>query len=552
MNIKNENLTPDYVFESSWEVCNIVGGIYTVLSSKAKTMVDKYKDNVIFIGPDLWKETSCPCFKEDKTLLQDWEKHACEKDNLKIKAGRWQVPGKPVTILVDFDGFYPSRNEIYTHMWNRYGVDSLHAYGDYDESCMFAYAVGKVIESFYNFHRLDGKNVIAHFNEWMLGMGALYVEEHLHKVGTLFTTHATTVGRSIAGNGKPLYNQLAKYNGDQMAVELNVEAKHSIEKTAAHTVDCFTTVSAITARESKQLLGREPFVTPNGFEKGFIPKGKKYDEKKEAAHDKLVHVAERLLGYKLKKDTLLIATSGRYEYRNKGLDVFIDSLAKLNEVKQLKRDVVAFIMVPAWVKEPRTDLLAQLESKQAAVAPLPEPYITHWLHDMENDKIINQMKYLNIHNQKTDKVKIIFVPSYLKGDDGIFNMKYYDLLIGLNLTVFPSYYEPWGYTPHESIAFSVPTITTNLAGFGMWMYREGDERGMDDGAEVIVRDDYNFAEASSDICNRIYEMTTKTKQQEVNLKKKAQERANLADWEHFFVYYEEAYSEALNAAKKRR
>lgn len=550
--MKETNITPDYIFETSWEVCNMVGGIYTVLSSRAKTMVDKYKDNVIFIGPDIYEDKPRADFKEDKKLLKEWTKHALDKDNLQLKVGRWQIPGKPIAVLVDFKQFYNSKNDIYGHMWNRYGVDSMQAYGDYDEACMFAYATGKVIESYYNYFKLQDKNVIAHFNEWMLGMGALYVEEHLPKVATIFTTHATTVGRSIAGNGKPLYNQLSKYNGDQMASELGVVAKHSVEKATAHAVDCFTTVSAITARESKQLLGREPLVTPNGFEKGFIPKGKKYSEKRDEARKKLILVAERLLGYKLKKDTVLIGTSGRYEYRNKGLDVFVDSLARLNNVKQLKKEVVAFIMVPAWTKEAREDLKAQLGAKQSTVAPLPEPYITHWLHDMDNDKVINQIKYLNLGNKKEDKVKIIFVPSYLNGDDGIFNMKYYDLLIGLNLTVFPSYYEPWGYTPHESIAFSVPTITTTLAGFGMWMYREGDERGMDDGAEVVVRDDYNFIEVSSDICNRIYEMTTKTPEQEESLRKKALERADLADWEHFFCFYEEAYSTALDEAKKRR
>lgn len=542
---------PEYIFEASWEVCNIVGGIYTVLSSRAQTMVKKHGDKVIFIGPELWKETPNKVFKEDKKLYAAWREYAEKEDKLKVRIGRWQVPGKPIAILVEFTDLYACKDEIYAHMWQRYGVDSLHAYGDYDEACMFAYMTGKVIESFYKFYKLDSVNVVAHFNEWMLGMGALYVNEHLPKVGTIFTTHATTVGRSIAANGKPLYNQLMKYNGDQMATELNVEAKHSLEKTTAHVVDCFTTVSGITARESKQLLGRNPLVTPNGFEKGFIPKGKKYEEKRAVARETLMHVAERLLGYKLKKDALLVGTSGRYEYRNKGLDVFVDVLAKLRNVKQLKREVVAFIMVPAWVKGPREDLIDQLNKKQSDVKPLIEPYITHWLHNMEEDKIINQMKYLDIHNAKDDKVKIIFVPSYLKGDDGIFNMPYYDLLIGLDLTVFPSYYEPWGYTPHESIAFSVPTITTSLAGFGLWMYREGDERGMDDGAEVIVRDDYNFVEASSDICNRIYEMTIKTKEQEDKLRKKALERANFADWEHFFKFYEEAYNMALEAAKNR-
>lgn len=543
--------TPEFIFETSWEVANMVGGIYTVLSSRAKIMVDKYKDQVVFIGPDVWGKEPNPWFKEDKRLLSAWRKVAESNDELKIKVGRWQVPGKPITILVDFEQYYKDKDAIYGHMWNRYGVDSIDAYGDYDESCMFAYASGRVMESYYTYHKLETKKVVAHFNEWMLGMGALYVNEHLPKVGTLFTTHATTVGRSIAGNGKPLYNQLAKYNGDQMSHELNVAAKHSLEKTAAHAVDCFTTVSGITARESKQLLGREPLVTPNGFEKGFVPKGAEFEKKRKAAKKKMKDVAERLLGYSLKRNTMFIATSGRYEYRNKGIDVFVDALSKLSNVKQLKKDVVAFVMVPAWVKEAREDLKEQLAAKKADVKPLSDPFITHWLHNMEEDNLLNQLKYLNMLNAEEDKVKVIFVPSYLNGDDGIFNMKYYDLLIGLDLTVFPSYYEPWGYTPHESIAFSVPTITTTLSGFGMWMRHEGDEVGMSDGAEVVVRDDYNFIEASSDICNRIYEMTTKTAKEEDTLRAKALERADLADWEHFFKYYEEAYATALINAEKR-
>ena len=548
---KNQK-TPDFVFEASWEVCNKVGGIYTVLSSKAKTMIGKYKkDNVIFIGPDVWKENPSPWFKEDIKLLASWKKTATEKDGLKIKIGKWQVPGNPIAILVDFDQYYANKDSLYGHIWEKYSVNSLHAYGDYDEACMFAYASAKVIESFYKYNKLDSKNVIAHFDEWMMGMGLLHINEHLPKVATVFTTHATTVGRSIAGNGKPLYNELSKYNGDQMSQELGVEAKHSLEKVTAHTSDCFTTVSAITARESKFLLERTPEVTPNGFEKGFIPKGEEYTKKQKEARDKMLLVAERLLGYSLKKDTMLIATSGRYEYRNKGLDVFIDSLARLNKTKGLKKEVVAFIMVPGWVKEAREDLQTQMKAKKADIYPLHEPYVTHWLHNMQGDQVLNQLRFLNLNNKKTDKVKVIFVPSYLNGNDGIFDMAYYDLLIGMNLTVFPSYYEPWGYTPHESIAFSIPTITTTLAGFGMWMHREGDERGMIDGAEVVVRDDYNFVEVSSDICNRIFEMTTKTEKEKLALGAKALERADLADWKHFYQYYEEAYALALENTEKR-
>jgi len=549
--MQEEKMKPDYVFETSWEVCNKVGGIYTVLSSKARTMTMLYADNIIFIGPERGKDSNL-FFKEDPDLLKDWKNYATTKDRLAIRIGRWDVPGQPVTVLVDFDQYFSKKNTIYAEMWNKFKVDSLNAYGDYDESCIFAYATGLVIESFYNYHQLNEKKVIAHFNEWMLGMGLLYVKDHLPNIATVFTTHATSIGRSIAGNGKPLYNYLSSYDGDQMARELNIEAKHSIEKRAAQFSDCFTTVSEITAKECKQLLGREPVVTPNGFEKDFIPTGEQFEKKRELARKKLINVAEELVGYDIDPDALLIATSGRYEYKNKGLDVFIDAMGKLNHVKQLNKDILAFILVPAWIKGPRADLQNRIKLNSPNTnTSLNRPYLTHWLHDLQDDPIVKQINYLNMQNEKEDKVKIIFVPSYLTGNDGIFNMQYYDLLIGMDVTVFASYYEPWGYTPHESIAFSVPTITTNLSGFGMWMKRLGDKRGMDDGAEVIKRDDYNYAEVSEDICNFVFEMTTKSVEQENILRTAAANRAAEADWSHFFIYYENAYNNALNEVVKR-
>lgn len=548
----NKFSRPDYVFETSWEVCNKVGGIYTVLSSKARTMTELYKNNVIFIGPDKIKDQN-PWFKDDDQLLHEWRLEASIKCQLGIRVGRWNVPGNPITILIDFDKLYASKNDIYSQMWSKYGVDSLHAYGDYDESCMFAYATGLIIENYYKYFKLDNQKVIAHFNEWMLGMGLLYVKNHLPDVATVFTTHATSIGRSIAGNGKPLYNYLTSYDGDQMARELNMVSKHSIEKIAANNADCFTTVSDITAKECRQLLQREPLVTPNGFEKDFIPKGDEFESKRKKARAKLINVAENLIGRDIDQDALLVATSGRYEYKNKGLDVFINALGKLNNIKQLNKDIIAFILVPAWVKEPRADLQCRLQNnEQSTEAPLDRPYLTHWINNIENDAIINELKYLDLQNKKDDKVKVIFVPSYLTGNDGIFNMAYYDLLIGMDVTVFASYYEPWGYTPHESIAFSVPTITTTLSGFGLWMKKLGDKRGMDDGAEVIRRDDYNFNEVSEDICNDVFEMTTKSNEQENILRQEAAERAALADWSHFYKYYEDAYEIALQQAQSRK
>lgn len=221
--------TPEYLFESSWEVCNKVGGIYTVLSTKAHTLQRSFKDKLIFIGPDVWTDTNAPDFIEDDVLFADWKTYTKTTENLKVKVGRWNVPGTPPVILVDFKPFFKEKDSFFFSMWESFRVDSIHAYGDYDESCIFAYAVGKVIESFYHFYKLENKKVAALFNEWMLGMGALYIKKQLPAVATLFTTHATSIGRSIAGNNKALYAYMDGYNGDQMAGELNMEAKHSLE-----------------------------------------------------------------------------------------------------------------------------------------------------------------------------------------------------------------------------------------------------------------------------------------------------------------------------------
>ncbi len=550
----NLKYIPDYIFESSWEVCNKVGGIYTVLSSRANTLQKEHKDKIIFIGPDIWNEEESPWFKEDETLHKEWRIHADEKERLTVRIGRWQVPGEPIAVLVNFNKFYKQKNDIYGQMWRLFGVDSMPAYGDYDDSSMFAYAVGNVIESFYTYYKLNSQHVVAHFNEWMLGMGALYVKQFVPKIATIFTTHATSIGRSIAGNNLPLYKHFSEYNGDQMAQELNMVSKHSIEKIAAHNVDCFTTVSDITARECEQLLEKRPdIVTPNGFEKGFIPKKAAYTKQRADARATLIRVTEALLGYPVASKSLLVALSGRYEYKNKGIDVFIDSLNKLRDNQSLKKDIVAFIMVPAWVKKYRNDLQYRLQEDGpiSANAALEFPFLTHNMHQPENDPVLSQIKQLGFTNSKEERVKIIFVPSYLNGDDGIFNTSYYDLLIGLDATVFPSYYEPWGYTPHESIAFSIPTVTTSLSGFGAWATKMGDSEGIDDGVAVIRRDEDNYDEVSDKIAETLIGLSQKKKKEIGETRDAALSLADSADWEHFIGYYEQAYNIALHSSIER-
>ena len=543
---------PDYIFESSWEVCNKVGGIYTVLSTRAKTLQDTIKDRIIFIGPDFWKEEESLYFKEDNTLFADWQWQAKE-DGLDIRVGRWTVPGEPIAILVDFNPFFAKKNEIYGWLWEHYQVDSLHAYGDYDEASMFSYAAAKVVESFYHHYLNQDQKVIYHANEWMCGLGALYLNHHLPAIGTVFTTHATSIGRSIAGNQKPLYDYLFAYNGDQMAGELNMQSKHSIEKQTALHVDCFTTVSDITAKECVELLDKPvDVVLPNGFDDSFVPKAATFTKKRKEARRRLLEVANTLLGEQLDDNTLIVSTSGRYEFRNKGIDVFIEAMNRLSHDNDLKKKVVAFIEVPGWVGEPRADLGERLSKGGSYDTPLEYPQLTHWLHNMDHDKVLGMMNYHQMHNAKDSNVKVIFIPCYLDGKDGILNMSYYDIVLGNDLCIYPSYYEPWGYTPLESVAFKVPCITTDLAGFGLWANSVFGKYGeIEDGVKVIHRTDYNYSEVADAIKETVLAYSRFTKQQVDASRKQASALSKKALWSEFIKNYYVAYDIALRRAEER-
>ena len=562
-------LKPDYIFESSWEVCNKVGGIYTVLSTRAKTLQEAHQDKVIFIGPGLWKredgnytKEESPYFREDKSLFADWQWEAKE-NGLQVRVGRWTVPGEPIAILVDFVPYFEKKNDIYAWLWEKYQVDSLHAYGDYDEASMFSYAAALVVESFYKWKEERGEwnentKVIYHANEWMCGLGALYINNKLPQIGTIFTTHATSIGRSIAGNMKPLYDYLFAYNGDQMAGELNMQSKHSIEKQTAHHVDCFTTVSDITAKECVELLDKPvDVVLPNGFDDSFVPSAAQFTKKRKAARKRLLDVANALLGEQLDDDTLIVSTSGRYEFRNKGIDVFVEAMNRLLREKDLKKKVVAFIEVPGWVGEPRKDLQERLsqmtQDTPVFTTPLDVPQVTHWLHNMSHDNVLGMMKYFDMHNRKDDHVKVIFLPCYLDGKDGILNMTYYDIVLGNDLCIYPSYYEPWGYTPLEAVAFKVPCITTDLAGFGLWANSVFGRYGeIQDGVKVIHRTDYNYSEVADYIKDTVAEFSAFTKKQVDEARKHASELSKKALWREFIKYYEEAYDIALRKAEERK
>lgn len=545
-------MTPDFIFESSWEVCNKVGGIYTVLSTRAKTLQEQFPDKVVFIGPDVWQGKENPLFLEDAKMWRPWVRKAAES-GIGVRVGRWNIPGQPCAVLVDFQPYFARKNELYGAAWADYQVDSLHAYGDYDEASMFSYAAALVVESFYRAKLASKRKVVYQAHEWMTCLGALYIRKCVPEIATIFTTHATTIGRSIAGNNKPLYEYLWAYNGSQMAAELNVEAKHSVERQTAFNVDCFTTVSDVTGRECAELLDKRcDVILPNGFEADFVPTGAAFTRQRKAARAKILQVANALTGATFTDDTLIVATSGRYEYRNKGIDVFLEAAYRSLYNYELQRPVLMLVQVPAWMESPRADLQERLRVGGTYDTALPEPVITHNLHEAWNDPVLNFLRSHGMKNDAESRVKVIFVPCYLDGKDGIFNMPYYDLLIGDDLAAYPSYYEPWGYTPLEAVAFHVPCITTSLSGYGVWACQTiGHDAHLEDGTEVIPRNDYNGQEVADLLSNAIARYAAMDKKAVDAARRGAGKLAEKALWKNFIKYYYEAYDVALRNAKAR-
>ena len=544
--MSNARLAPDFLFEASWEVCNKVGGIHTVISTKAQTVTRKFGDRYILIGPDLSHEGTNSEFEEDQTLLKAW-RQAVYSEGLRIRIGRWKIKGEPLAVLVDFTSLIPRKDEILTKLWESYHVDSLSGQWDYIEPVLFGYAAGTVIASYVKTFCSPTEKIVAHFHEWMSAAGGLYLRKYAPYVATVFTTHAKVMGRCIAGNRLPLYSDLAKFNADELARQFNVTAKHSIEKTAAANHDAFLTVSDITANECKFLLGREPDgITPNGFENDFVWTGEEYYAKRDEARKALIAVAEACLGCRFASEPLIVGTSGRYEFRNKGIDVFIESLKKLAASDKLRREVLAYITVPAGNRGPRPDLQAHLADPAQPIDPAQYAHSTHLLENPAWDPIVNALKD-SILTTPESKVKVIFVPTYLNRADGIFDKDYYELLAGMDLTVFPSYYEPWGYTPLESIAFSVPTITTTLAGFGIWAEKHREHAGV----EVIRRDDYNDREVEEQIADALVRFAALDDKHVNEVRVSAADLSATALWEHLYPAYEQAYSEAVESSVVR-
>lgn len=546
----DDNRYPDFIFEISWEVCNKIGGIYTVLATKAARIQEKFGDNYILIGPDVWKETrENPDFLEDKTLFPAWRERA-DAEGIKCRIGRWNIPTQPIAILVDFTPLFSLKDSVFAEFWETYELDSITGHWDYIEPALFGYAAGKLIESFAHNHLNAHDQAVAHFHEWMTGMGVLYLRKYAPYLGTVFTTHATVLGRSIAGHGMPLYQDMGGFKPDAMASSLGVRSKYSLELLSARHADSFTTVSDLTAKECGYFLGKMPdLITPNGFDESYMPDPGEAGRKRTIARESLLKVARAATGQVLPEDAMLVLTSGRYEFRNKGLDVLLDAMAIMQARSHQDRPLVIFFMVPANQTGPNPVLAARLNSQTVEDEYLPE-ILTHHLHDASHDPIYSRLVQMGLSETGRNGLYALFTPAYLNGADGIYGLDYYELLAGFDLSVFPSYYEPWGYTPMESLAYGVPAITTSMTGFGRWM--ENLHPGLGNALHVVLREEGKDAEVALRLADIIYQHLQMEDAVRASASLQAFELSHSARWSKLVVHYHEAYDIALKDVGSRR
>lgn len=537
------------LFEVSWEVGNKVGGIHTVVSTKAKTLVERLGDEYVAIGPwILTGGSDSEVFTEEK-LYSDFCEN-CRAMGVPVRIGRWNIPGSPLTILVEFSGLFAKKDEILAKLWDEWKVDSIEGQWDYVEPVLFGWAAGLVIEAWWKERvATEGRACIAQFHEWMVGSGMLYLKTNAPGIGTVFTTHATVLGRSLSSTGRLPAEGLAGRTPDEVARTSGVRSKHSLEGVCAREADVFTTVSEVTASEAELFFGRraEPLL-PNGIDLSVID-ALAGETTRIAAERALRDLAWRCTGED-PGDALLLCNSGRYEFHNKGIDLLLDACARMNS--QAGRKFILFVLVPAGNSGLKS-VLHERMAKAPHDAHGPIGVSTHNLFDEVHDPIQRRCNERGLVNAIGSRVKVVHVPIYLGAKDGLLNLPYEAVLRAMELSCFPSFYEPWGYTPEESLAVGVPTITTDCAGFGRWALDKklGSERGVYVfKREAAARKHNGFDTLIEPLVELLESFLRETRDREATIRT-CRETAQLTAWSGLIANYEEAFTVAIKCADER-
>ncbi len=544
------------LFEISWEVCNKVGGIHTVIVSKAKQVKRVFNENYFLVGPYL--NSNNPEFIE-KGIPEKFEPVINELQERGIipHFGKWRINNIEVnTILIDFKNASKNINDIKGKIWENFKIDSLNTnYYDWDEPILFSYCAGIVIEKMNN---ILNRTILIQAHEWLSGGAILYLKslENINereKYKCVFTTHATMLGRSLCGNGMDLYEIENKINPDEKAYELGIQTKHQTEKVLANISDCFTTVSDITAREAKFFYGKKPdVIVYNGFDNSNLKDISKLNQNFFHSREKTDKFLESFFNnfYDVNFDkTQIFFTSGRFEFENKGIDLIIDSASKLNQNlkdKNSDRNIIIFLLIMIGKFRQNQEVINSINNYEKGIKREFEtefaPLSTHEI-STENI-IIKKLIEKKLLNHIDDKVKVILIPEILNGSENVFNFEYYHFTEGFDLGIFPSYYEPWGYTPLETISYSIPTITSNLSGFGKYIENNllEENKGY---VEIIDREKSNFNDASEKLSEIMFDFTKKNQKELLIQKENSKKFALNFDWNFFIKNYIDAYHLAL-------
>ncbi len=533
-----------HLFEVSWEVCNKVGGIHTVVSSKAKTLLDRFEDRYVAVGPWLLSQEKEPPLVDETAQFSTFAE-VCREQGLAVRVGRWKIPGNPRTILVEFSRLFSAKDAVLTGMWERFKVDSLFGGWDYVEPVVFGYAAGMVIERWWQMHIAPRhERAVVQCHEWLTGSTLLYLKERIQGIGTVFTTHATMLGRSIASRGQSPLEGLSGRTPEEMAGSFGVRAKHSLEGVCAREADVFTTVSQVTADEASVFHGRkaEPLL-PNGIDLSVMD-AVAGDVPREAARRKLLELAHRFLGEPL-EDEFLLCISGRYEPHNKGLDLLLDALALLHS--RPGRPILLFVLVPAGNSGISKVMQERLKQPLAEIHG-PCGISTHNVFEPDRDPIQQQCARLAIDNRPGSRVRVIHIPIYLDGKDEMLALPHEGAMRAVDLTCFPSFYEPWGYTPEESLAVGVPTVTTDYAGFGRFALEQN--LTPEDGVHVLRRMNVPFKDACSSLA-QIIDGEVSARRDPATVQDVCRRTAMRTAWSDLVASYYKAFDVALAKAHER-
>ncbi len=585
----------DFLFECSWETCNKVGGINTVLISKAAVVKKCYGENYFLIGPYFVNKTKGQFQEElpEPNLRPVFD--YLEKIGLKCHKGKWLIESEPNVILIDFINFWPRKNAIKKELWDNYKIDSLNSGYDYDEPVIWSYATGLLIEQLANL--FQGKKIIAHFHEWLSGAGLLYLTGKNPNIKTVFTTHATTLGRTLANDNIGIYSMLDKFDITKEIYKYNITAKHELERMAAEKATVFSTVSEVTNIEAKYLLGKSvDKILPNGLDLDKFPTFEEITIKHRIQRDRIREFLQYFFfpyyTFDLEQ-TLIYFIASRYEFKNKGIDITIKSLGLLNErlkTEKAKKNIAVFFWIPAAIRGIKLDLLENKityqdmkdlfeetgqETKDKILRSLVSEeeiysfslfskeflgemkkkvmifkrkgnpaFCTHDLVD-KNDIILKKFQEAGLNNSAADKVKVIFYPVYLSGSDGLLNLNYYESITGSHLGIFPSYYEPWGYTPLETAALGVASVTSDLSGFGKFIAPQTEDKQYP-GIFLLRYFQKNEEAVVNDLAEIMHSFAMFSRHERIQNKIKAREIAAMADWKILIKEYLEAYKIALS------